>query len=50
MLGGEVAEVNPDDLPWPEAAFDEPTSDEKTPPTEVERETIEQSELGAWDL
>ena len=50
MLGGEVAEVDPDDLPWPEAAFDEPPSEEEpTPPTDVEREAIEQSELGAWD-
>ena len=50
MLGGEVVEVDPDDLPWPKAAFDAPPSDEETPPTEVERKTIEQSELGAWDL
>ena len=49
MLGGEVAEVDPDDLPWPEAAFDEPTiGDEPTSPTAVEHESIEQSELGAW--
>ena len=49
MLGGEVAEVDPDDLPWPEAAFAKPTiGDEPTSPTAVEHESIEQSELGTW--
>ncbi|ESP89729.1 Type I restriction-modification system methyltransferase subunit-like protein [Candidatus Halobonum tyrrellensis G22] len=47
MLGGEIAEVEPDDLPWPEAAFDKPTNDAE--PTTVEHDAIEQSELGAWE-
>ena len=49
MLGSEVAEVDPDDLPWPEAAFKGPANDaEPTAPTAVEHDAIEQSELGAW--
>lgn len=49
MLSGEVVEVDLDDLPWPEVAFNESAmDDEPTSPTEIEDGVIEQSDLGAW--
>lgn len=61
IMGGQVREVDPDDVPWPEAAFEAGQEEDEeatveTPDTpDAERVSVEadggdldQSELGAW--
>jgi len=56
IVGGEVREVDPDDVPWPEASFeataDEEPEAEESPAERVSVEAdggaLDQTDLGVW--
>jgi len=53
VMGGEVAEVDPEDVAWPEAAFEEQEDDTESGESrevavEADGGQLDQTELGAW--